>query len=293
MKRNAWGAMRGAAVCGLALTASVAGSAQSWATAIAGNALCFDGQRDYVRIPHQMVLSMDSMTLEAWVLVDLPAFYGLPVLSKGFDFGNYTLEIHGVDHPAGRSLGFAHQASGGPWSFDTPGGTFPVGGWAHVAVTIGPDARRLYIDGVLRQVFDGPGPTPLVNLDDLDIGRLRFSSGLPRYFAGCMDEVRVWNVPRTPAQVFQNHNLLVPPDSPGLVGYWNFDEFSPDQYVRDQSPSGADGTLGRTNQPDDDDPIRVKSSAPIVPEPAMGAWAILGLVVLARRGPRRRTRCRD
>jgi hypothetical protein len=41
---------------------------------------------------------------------------------------------------------------------------------------------------------------------------------------GVMDEVRLWNVLRTPAEIKANMNVVVKPDTPGLVAYYRFNE---------------------------------------------------------------------
>jgi hypothetical protein len=41
---------------------------------------------------------------------------------------------------------------------------------------------------------------------------------------GVMDEVRLWNVYRTPQQIKDNMKVIVKPTTPGLVAYWQFNE---------------------------------------------------------------------
>lgn len=41
---------------------------------------------------------------------------------------------------------------------------------------------------------------------------------------GVMDEVRIWNVARTAQQVKDNMNVIVKPDTPGLIAYYQFNE---------------------------------------------------------------------
>ena len=52
--------------------------------------------------------------------------------------------------------------------------------------------------------------------------------------------------------------------TPGLVGYWKFDEGAPDQNVLDSSGSN-DGTLGAGAGAASDDPQRVPSTVPLIP----------------------------
>src|SRR5262249_20667835 len=54
-------------------------------------------------------------------------------------------------------------------------------------------------------------------------------------FHGQMDEVRVWRVTRTEAQIRENRFKQLAGNEPDLVGLWNFD---------DPSKPGRDSTLG-------------------------------------------------
>jgi hypothetical protein len=44
---------------------------------------------------------------------------------------------------------------------------------------------------------------------------------------GVMDEVRIWNVYRTPQQIKDNMKVIVKPTTPGLVAYYQFNEGDP------------------------------------------------------------------
>ena len=44
------------------------------------------------------------------------------------------------------------------------------------------------------------------------------------FFDGVVDEVRIWEVERSPDQIHQTMHVLLTGSEHGLVGYWNFDE---------------------------------------------------------------------
>ena len=50
--------------------------------------------------------------------------------------------------------------------------------------------------------------------------------GGERYFEGFIDDVRIWNIPRTKEQIKQNMNqsLANPKNIEGLIGYWKCNE---------------------------------------------------------------------
>ena len=47
-------------------------------------------------------------------------------------------------------------------------------------------------------------------------------------FRGQIDELRIWNVARTPAEIADNYKLSLPGDEPGIVAYWNFEDLGTD-----------------------------------------------------------------
>ena len=101
---------------------------------------------------------------------------------------------------------------------------------------------------------------------------------------GLMDEVRLWNIARSPGEILANYNRTVAPSTAGLVGYWNFDEAS-GQTIYDLTTNDNDGLLGATAAVATDDPKRVLSDAPLVPEPGTLGFLIMGgLAMLRRRG---------
>lgn len=237
---------------------------------LAGGALSFDGINDIAVIPDDASLDLTaSLTVEAWVLVSSPDFFRRPVLSKGTNLGNYTLGILGDDTeavPGSVELSYAT----GTGNVSCCGGppTIVFGEWTHVAATFVGGVLRVYINGeFVDSVSDQPGPT--ANTANLVLGRALYLSGgeifTADHYAGVIDEVRVWNVARSAAEIAASYNKLVSPTSPGLVGYWRFDEAAGDQNVTDLSPSGNHGTLGLDGLSASDDPARVVSTAPIVP----------------------------
>jgi len=85
------------------------------------------------------------------------------------------------------------------------------------------------------------------------VGRCRWR--LPSwFFQGLIDEPAVWDVVLTDAQVAALRSSGVDAGSPGLAGYWNFDE-GEGQTVNDLSPASNDGFLGESPEPDRADPI--------------------------------------
>ena len=58
-------------------------------------------------------------------------------------------------------------------------------------------------------------------------------------FAGCLDELKIWNVVRTPSQIQSGLYSKLTGTESGLVGYWNFD----DETANDLTAYGNHGVL--------------------------------------------------
>jgi hypothetical protein len=95
--------------------------------------------------------------------------------------------------------------------------------WHHAAATLNSTTHRLtlYLDGL--RVADAFVPaTSVGNLLPLSIGRSGPVSG--DYRKGAVDDVRIWNVVRKPAEIAGSYRVELASAPPGLVGNWKFDE---------------------------------------------------------------------
>jgi hypothetical protein len=80
-------------------------------------------------------------------------------------------------------------------------------------------------------------------------------------FHGVIDEVRIWSVTRSRAEIQADMNRKLDGSEPGLVGYWRLDEGG-GQVVSDAT-GNSDGWLGSTSASEGDDPLWVVSDAPV------------------------------
>jgi hypothetical protein len=139
--------------------------------------------------------------------------------------------------------------------------------WTHVAMTYDGSKMSLYKNGTfVGEVAATGGPGSTIKSEttlpfEFGIDR-NFAGAAPAHFTGFIDEVRLWNVARSAAEIGDSFDTEIAPDTPGLVGYWKFDEPLSSQLVRDSTSNALHGTLGQDAQSADDDPTR---SAAVLP----------------------------
>lgn len=128
------------------------------------------------------------------------------------------------------------------------------GNWHHIAVTReqATGIKRIYVDG-LQDFASSPGVST-ADLSFPDAGAPGQLTPWGQYivlaaekhdagpsfpsFDGFLDEFRVWNVLRSPAEILAERDRIVSADSPGLVGYYRFEEGS-NTTLQDMSAAGS------------------------------------------------------
>jgi hypothetical protein len=238
------------------ILAGNSGSAQA-----AGYSLKFDGVDDYVAIPDTNGdFDFDTaFTVESWVK---------PLTFSGS--GQYKAIVRGahVEPPAPPSGGwvmFQSYLDYSSWGLSVcvPGCEAAVSGpgnlvlneWQHLAGVYNGTFITIYRNGTLVSTYSYSG-----NVSDLDYGVI---IGLwVESFNGLIDEVRIWNISRTQAEIQADMNHILSGNETGLVGYWRFDE-GIGQTVSDSTSHNNNGRLGSTSSVDINDPAWDTEGAPI------------------------------
>ena len=217
---------------------------------IVDTALYLDGNESYVEIIDSETINniREQVTVSLWIKpTDFPRRY-TNVLFKGNN------RMPGITHRQFTLWLFDN----GSVQFDTsPGGqqaqylvsrsnSIKLNQWSHVAaiIDVKKDEMKLYINGieVERDNFDNERHILETRLP-LRIGSSH-EEEMPFHasFVGQIDEVRVWNIVRSEADIRSDMTTKLNGDEPGLVGYWKFDE-DKDGVVADVSPNRNDGNL--------------------------------------------------
>jgi len=213
-------------------------------TAITGG-IDLDGTDDHVALGSAASLRATTFTLEGWIRIEGTGTTtstgtggiaaAVPLITKGRGESetaglnmNYFL---GLD--ANNVLVADFEEASGPNHSITATTALKQNIWYHVAVSYGGDGLggkewKIYVNGVLDRQRTEPGaPTPEPNsAQHSAIGTAMTSTGATQgFFNGKMDEVRIWNVVRTPTEISNNY-LGQLTSGTGLIGRWSFNECS-------------------------------------------------------------------
>jgi concanavalin A-like lectin/glucanase superfamily protein len=169
----------------------------------------------YINIPHSSALNpAAAFTFEAWVNLtnsstaeDCRSIAGKDYLVAWW-VGQCTVGGQSTLRTYLKGVGSLRQ-----------GGIIPRGVWTHIAVVFNGTQRLHYINGELAASFAESGPLP-PSTSNLRIGS---DSSWPRSPTGGIDEVRLWNVARTTAQIRSTINVRITTPQPGLVAVWPLD----------------------------------------------------------------------
>jgi hypothetical protein len=187
------------------------------------NCLDFDGIDDYVNVGNKTGFDMNfTMTVEAWIYPEGPgsggsAGSGGAIVNKEGEF-----EIARFDNGY-IGWAFANYSPGWVWVQTTA--YTPLNQWSHIAVVYDISEVRTYLNGVWQHSYPVSGilgdVAPTYN--DLWIsGRQTVPGG--QIFDGKMDEVRIWSIARTEAEIRQEmHREIITPNlTAGLIANYSF-----------------------------------------------------------------------
>jgi len=156
-----------------------------------GSALSFNGSDSVVTVPDSVSLRLkEAMTLEAWVNPSVASVDFRDVIDKGSD---YFLE--GTSRGPGAPSVGATLTSSSAFAFgDTP---LVPNAWSHLAVTYDGSSLRMFVNGrqVAVRAYQGEIAS---STNPLEIGGDHI---LGQYFSGKIDEVRIYNIARTQAEI--------------------------------------------------------------------------------------------
>ncbi len=185
--------------------------------------LLTDGTEDsYLQMPLQSRFALDTFTLEAMVSAEDPAKGGLILqrvvgtVDESKPLINYELGINESGKPY---IAFSDKEGSTASRTLTAPASLDADTWTHLAATFdgATNIVTLYVDGV--QVATGMAASqPITNGPALIYTRA--GAG----FKGGIDEIRIWDVVRTAAQIQENMDVSLTGEQDGMVAYYRFDD---------------------------------------------------------------------
>ena len=189
----------------------------------------FDGQNDYVLIPDNSLLDLtQDYTLEAWIF------------PESFSWLAGIISKYHTNAANGYLLRLTNQSPYNGIGFDeliTATNLLNANQWYHIAAVKEGANRKIYINGS-EYPLSGSALNVNVNNNPVRIG----SDYGGRYFDGRIDEVRIWDVARTQAEIAYSMENLPSGQELGLIAYYNFNSGTGDALF-DQTNNGQDGSL--------------------------------------------------
>ncbi|MBI4327056.1 MAG: hypothetical protein HY674_17595, partial [Chloroflexi bacterium] len=198
-----------------------------------------DGNGSYVELPADLLQGIEELTVEAWV-----KWQEIGAWARVFDCGKGNDSV--CIKQAGSSSALTFRI--GRPARDAVDITVPnliqTNEWCHLAATFGRNGAGFYFNGYLigSDPRGGSLPVPASGITN-SLGKSPFTDKHLRiqdtFFAGQMDEVRVWKTARSAEQIRAGMSQRASGQEGGLIGCWNFE----DGAARDVSPAKRHGVL--------------------------------------------------
>ncbi len=186
------------------------GSGTHWGTGKQGKGGVFNGSNDYVQFTRSSDIQniTNDGTIEGWVKMSTvgrnQTFFDLSGSGPNglIVFSNYTAGLYKVDFQQGSRHAYST--------------TIPQSNtWYYLSATWDSSGLKLFVNGIL-QGTNGTVPSVIVGAGTSRIGQYDYYA----FYNGSIDDVKIFNYARTPAQIAWDYNRGKP------AGVWHFDECS-------------------------------------------------------------------
>ena len=182
----------------------------------ANNALAFDGVDDVIELGVP-IFYKNSFTIEGWIKPQIGAIFNIYQDQKSGVYAEVTQSNtirFLIRNPAANSGGVEVVSKTNIVS---------DGQWHHFAAVKGDDDYLyIYTDGKP----DGKSPGKVGDFSSMPY-KMRLGMNTPsaqRYYKGLMDEIRFWNVARSPQDILANKDKMLIGNETGLTNYYKFNQ---------------------------------------------------------------------
>ncbi|WP_430401127.1 LamG-like jellyroll fold domain-containing protein [Flavobacterium sp.] len=202
--------------------------------------LNFDGINDHIVLPNESAFDFtNQMTVEFWMRSNTIPQQWDALIAKGDNSWRIALTNSGTN--VGRINFGINTGSGVTSTTSVIDGT-----WHHVAVSYGGGTARIVVDGV--QQISIPASVNFNN-NNFNVSIAENLQATGRYYAGDIDDIRIWNISKSTAEINSNKNCELTGNETGLVAYYKFNQGiggadnSGISIANDATPNANNGTL--------------------------------------------------
>ena len=211
----------------------------SYTQPIVDYAVDLNGTGQYLRSSSSLTTLTQSITVEAWVRLESYGSVNRQVVFRGDAWGI-------VVTPGGLWQFQVGNYASNPGTFTFLNGpAVVVNEWTHIAMTRDSSTGAVvgYVNGVVAASATQNATLPVTY--PIDVGSFN-GAGL---VDGRIDEVKVWNVARSAAEVLIDMHSYTPADSTGLVAYYDFNDGSGTTAYNRVSGAASSTNLTATGTP--------------------------------------------
>ena len=211
-----------------------------------GNNMVFDGTSNYITVAKHADFDLspgENYTITCWAklttLKEQTIFRKRMESALGYDMnvnaaGVYYVNMRG--NPGNVNLGTNASVAS----------TLGINQWYHLAMVVNATDKtlKIYVNGVLNNTAANVTQQGTLDVNaDIDVFIGYSSVGGGRYFAGQMDDIRVWNKAFTPTELLADMATTVVNNStPDLLAAWDFENVT-GANVPDVSGNAHNGTI--------------------------------------------------
>lgn len=187
--------------------------------------LNFDGTNDFVNVPNSSSLAFGTgnLTLEAMVKMSAAQGGYSGIITKATSTGFVGIQFVVVNNKIALEFGNGTMLGTGAGLIGTTNLNDNI--WHHVACVVdrANNNIKLYVDGIVEANVTNAliGTANITTTTPLFIGKERNSN---EFLESNIDEVRIWNVVRTPNQINGSKNCELQGNETGLLAYYKFDQ---------------------------------------------------------------------
>ncbi|WP_299158228.1 MBG domain-containing protein [uncultured Tenacibaculum sp.] len=214
--------------------------------------LRLDNVDDYVSVPaiNSHLSNVQQATIETWVKIpasDATDVNASIITAESYaGFGIASVVVPFYINISGGTIFAGHYDDdvddGG--AYNTPGYTYPVDTWFHVAATMNGASINFYVNGNLIGSTGAYSGFEIFQLtSNIRLGRnYESTSNSTKLFGGDLAQTRIWNGIRTESDITSNMNTQFTTLQANLVLNYNYDQTS-GASVTDTSGNSITGTL--------------------------------------------------